>query len=437
MTSDATAATTLPAAPIAMERWRRYVDTVLIPLGLFVLSFVVYTWIKNGRHTDLDYFVPLADALLHGSLGLADAPSWLNEVVPRNDLFYVVYPPMPAFVVLPFVALFGPGFDQGWASIVVGAANVAIVYAVLRGMGVARRERVILSLVFAFGTIVWYSAAAGSSWHFAHVVATACMLLAIRACQLDARPALIGLLFGAAVMSRLPLLLAAPFFLAYVVDRVQRDQEDPPNDTPFGSLLALRPRFRDRAIDLRAVFDYGWPLAAGVGVWLVLYLAYNYLRFGTPFENGYALIPGLLDEGQYHDGFFSIVNIPRKLYALFLTTPAEVGEFPWIQPHGLGGLSILLTTPLFLWSVKARRPDWFNLGAWASVGLILIPILLHADPGGLQFGFRYAQDFYPFLFLLTVRGLGGRLSFEAWIAIAVGFLVNLWGMGATYFDWFA
>jgi len=50
------------------------------------------------------------------------------------------------------------------------------------------------------------------------------MLLAIRACQLDARPALIGLLFGAAVMSRLPLLLAAPFFLAYVVDRVQRDQ---------------------------------------------------------------------------------------------------------------------------------------------------------------------------------------------------------------------
>jgi hypothetical protein len=167
------------------------------------------------------------------------------------------------------------------------------------------------------------------------------------------------------------------------------------------------------------------------------YLIYNNTRFGSPFENGYALIPGLLDEAQYHDGFFSIVNIPRKLYALFLTTPAEVGEFPWVQPHALGGLSILLTTPLFLWSIKARRPDWFNLGAWVAVGLILIPILLHADPGGLQFGFRYAQDFYPFLFLLTVRGLGGKLSFEAWIAIAIGFLVNLWGMGATYFDWFA
>ena len=90
-----------------------------------------------------------------------------------------------------------------------------------------------------------------------------------------------------------------------------------------------------------------------------------------------------------------------------------------------------------LWSIKARRPDWFGLGAWLAVGLILIPILLHADPGGAQFGFRYAQDFYPFLFLLTVRGLGGRIGFEAWLAIAIGLAVNLWGMGSTYFDWWA
>ena len=39
------------------------------------------------------------------------------------------------------------------------------------------------------------------------------------------------------------------------------------------------------------------------------------------------------------------------------------------------------------------------------------------------------------LFLLTARGLKGRISFEAWIAIAIGVLINLWGMGSTYFDW--
>ncbi len=180
----------------------------------------------------------------------------------------------------------------------------------------------------------------------------------------------------------------------------------------------------------------GLPLALGLAVPVIGYLVYDFLRFGSFLQTGYPLIPGLLEESQYRDGFFSIVNIPRKLYALFLTSPVEVGEFPWIQPRRLGGLSIVLTTPLFLWALKARRPDWFGLGAWSAVGLVLIPILLHADPGGLQFGFRYAQDLYPFLFLLTVRGLGGRLSVEAWIAIAVGTLINLWGMGATYFDWF-
>ena len=123
------------------------------------------------------------------------------------------------------------------------------------------------------------------------------------------------------------------------------------------------------------------------------------------------------------------------MYAMFLSAPSQVSGFPWIQSRHLGGLSILLTTPLFLWSIRARRPDWFNLGAWVSVGLILIPILLHADAGGEQFGFRYAQDLYPFLFLLTARGLGGRISVEAWIAIGIGVLINLWGMGSTYFDW--
>jgi hypothetical protein len=132
-----------------------------------------------------------------------------------------------------------------------------------------------------------------------------------------------------------------------------------------------------------------------------------------------------------------VVNIPRMLYAMLLTAPVQVPGFPWIQSRELGGLSLVLTTPLFLWALKARRLDWFGVGAWASVVLILIPILTHADPGGAQFGFRYAQDLYPFLLLLTVRGLGGRISTEAWIAIAIGGLVNLWGMGSTYFGWWA
>ncbi len=431
MTLDADRRTD-PAADPAADR-ADLIDGVLIPAGLFLLAWAVYAWLNNGREAHLDYFVPLADAFLHGRLGLTEMPSNLNELVPFNGLAFVVYPPMPAIVLLPAVLLFGPGFDQAWASILLGAANVVVMHALLRGMGIARRPGVVLALVFAFGTIVWYSAQAGSSWHFAHVVATFFMLLAIRACQLDARAGLIGLLFGAAVISRLPLILAAPFFMAYVADAAHREATG--DRTVFGSLLVARPGALEARPSLQRFLDRGGLLAAGAALPVVGYLIYNYLRFGSPLQTGYGLIPGLLQETQYRDGFFSVVNIPRKLYALFLSAPAQVNGFPWIQSRHLGGLSIVLTTPLFLWSIRARRPDWFNLGAWVSVALILIPILLHADAGGEQFGFRYAQDLYPFLFLLTARGLGGRISVEAWIAIAIGVLINLWGMGSTYFDW--
>ena len=71
------------------------IDSVLIPASLFVLALAVYAWLNNGREAQLDYFVPLADAFLHGRLGLTEMPSNLNELVPFNGLAFVVYPPMP------------------------------------------------------------------------------------------------------------------------------------------------------------------------------------------------------------------------------------------------------------------------------------------------------------------------------------------------------
>jgi hypothetical protein len=432
--------TPLAGRPAPSGPWVRdpngIIDRFLIPTALFVVAWAAYAWISHARSANLDYFVPLADAFLHGRVGLTEAPSYLNELVPSGTgLYFVVYPPVPAIVVLPFVWVFGVGFEQAWASILFGALNVVLVSQIIRAMGVSRSVRIVLSLVFAFGTVVWFSAQAGSSWQFAHVVATLFMFLAIRACQLDARPGLVGLLFAGAIFSRLTLVLAAPFFIAYVLDRAVREADG--DGTPFGWLHADRPPFWRTRLRVRDAIELAAPAVGAVLALGACYLAYDQLRFGTLTENGYALIPGLLQEEQYRNGFFSVVNIPRKLYALFLSAPIQVQDFPWIQSRRLGGLSILLTTPLFLWSIKARRPDWFGVGTWGAVGLVLIPILLHADPGGAQFGFRYAQDVYPFLFLLTVRGMGGRISFEAWIAIAIGFLVNLWGMGSTYFDWWA
>jgi hypothetical protein len=403
----------------------RLVDLALIPGLLMLVAWYGYAWINHGQKQNLDYFVPLANAFLHGKLGLDQGPSWLNELIPSaNGLFYVVYPPAPAIVLLAPVAIFGPTFQQEWASFFLGAASVGLVALILGRLRLERGLRVVLTLVFGFGTIVWFSAEVGSSWHFAHVVATFCLLLAIAGCAWDSPTWLIGLAYAGAVLSRLPTAMSLPFFVAYFVDRAIRAQTG--DTTPFGSLRATAAELRLPPV--RPFLALAIPFGVAAAVPLGMYLAYDAARFGSPLQNGYALIPGLLQESQYQHGFFSVYSLPRQLYAMLISVPQQVGDFPWIRPYKLGGLSIVFTTPLFLWSIRERSREWFTVGCWVAIALTLVPVLTHADPGGMQFGYRYAQDFYPFLFLLTVRGLRGRLSFEAWLAIVIGFAVQAWGI---------
>jgi hypothetical protein len=418
-------------------RWLagRSIDSrsLAVALALMVIAFVVYSFVNHDRRASLDYFVPLANAFLHGQLGFETAPpsGGYNELVPFGGQLYVVYPPMPAVVLMPFVLLFGTGMDQARVSILFGALNVALAMWVALGVGARRSSAVVLAIVFGFGSITWYSAQAGTSWQIAHVLALTFALAAIGSAVRDGHPWLIGLLVAAMGLCRLPMLLGAPFFLAYIFHRAARSQAGSSGfgTAHDGALSAIR------SVSLRRLAVVGAPFALCLTAPLVLYLLYNAARFGSPFETGYALIPGLLQEFQYKDGFFSVVNIPRKLYAMFLSAPVEVQGFPWIQSRELGGLSIVLTTPVFLWAVRTRGRDLFTLSAWLSVALVMIPVLLHADPGGVQFGFRYAQDVYPFAFVLVARALATGISFEAWLAIGVGLLVNAWGMGSAYFAW--
>jgi hypothetical protein len=432
-------ATPAPETELRAGTWTAPNAGVLLPLTLFALALLVYGLINNGKAVNLDYFVPLADSFLHGRLDVTEHPPWLNELVPFNGLFYVVYPPAPALLLLPFVALFGPGFDQGGASLLIGAANVALMTNLLQRMGFSGRTWVILSVLFGFGTIMWYSAQAGSSWHFAHICAIFFLLLAIRDAVTGGPTWRMGLFLGLATLSRLPVVMATPFFLAAIAYWTTRSTEKE-GETPqpvFGTVTVEEARARVSEIDRPTFLRLAFWFFAGLLIPLWLYLIYNLARFGNPFTTGYDLIPGLLQEHQYRYGFFSIHSTGRNLFALLLQPPRQVDDFPWLKPSSLGGLSLLLTTPAVLWAIRSRAPNWFNLGAWLAVGLISIPVLLHADPGGVQFGYRYALDFMPFLFLLAARGIRTRLSFEALLAIGISLLVNIWGMWAWYTGWIA
>jgi len=411
---------------------------IAVLAALVAVAFIWYSFINQGHRASLDYYVPLADAFLHGRLYVIAHPSYLNELVPYGGHYYVVYPPAPAVLLMPLVAVFGNTFDQARASIALGAVDVALAAAVAyRVVGPRRWIWVLFAIMFGFGSTVWYEVMSGNSWHFAHVCATTFLLLAIIDVQHDGPPWRIGLLLGCAVLSRLPTALAVFFFLGYFAWRADGQNRVGRAAETFAALGGRAGTILSSKLDWRQFILDSLSFGFALAIPILVYFMYNEARFGSPLQQGYSLIPGLMQEYQYRHGFLAIESIGRNLYAMLLNVPKQIESFPFVQPRNLGGLSIFLTTPAFLWAFRAHRPSWFMVGAWLSILGIIVPLLLHADPGGAEFGYRYAIDFYPFIFLLMIHGMRGRMNAERWAAMALCFLVNIWGMYAVMTGWLA
>ncbi len=401
-------------AAVAGARWRPS-RNVAIAAGLGALAAAVYLYASSRDRENLDYFVRLADAMMHGRLYLTEAPSWLTELIPRDGVWYVAYPPMPAVMLIPFVALLGVDLHQQVASAIFGGIGVGLTYLVLCRFALEERVRVLLALVFAFGTCFFYTAEAGNTWYLSHVVAvvfaTAALLLALE----RRLPLAVGVLLGLAVLSRLPVVLTAPAYAALLVG------------------LGWPPRLpADRPAALRSAILFG----AGLAVPLVVLALYDVARFGSPFELGYSLIPGVLQEPYYQQGIFSIAYIPRHVYAILFQSWKYGDDFPWITPSWWG-LAVPLTTPLFLWLLKARWRDPRVAWSAVGVGLALIPLVTHGNVGFTQFGYRFSLDLQPLLFvvLATVfeRGMP-RLAVVAAVLSIAACTYGAWAIGAGYVD---
>ncbi len=373
------------------------------------VTLAIYLFTASREATALDYFTRLADAFLHGQLFLTDHPSWLSELIPHDGVCYVPYPPMPAVLLMPFVAVFGTGFPQQDASCLFGAAGVGLAWLMLGRFGLSTPVRALLTATFGLGTDLWYITVTGTAWYISHATAVMFAVAAV-ILALDRRwPWLCGLLLGLATLARLPVGLGAPFYLALLLG------------------LGWPPRLPRGAWEgaIRTTIAF----AAGLAVPMAFYAVYNLARWGTPVDLGYTSIPGVLKEPYYQQGILSIAYIPRHLYAIFLRSWNFVDHPPWLQPSWWG-LSLFLTTPLFAWLIRARRSD--PLTAWAAIGiaLTLVPIITHGNIGFTQFGYRFALDFQPLLFVVLARVFAGGISRAAVVAAAASIAINAYAVWA-------
>ena len=67
-----------------LVRWLRVHPDLGGALVFGLLAAGVYLFTSDRDRQELDYFVRLADAFLHGRLYVTEAPTWLNELIPAG-----------------------------------------------------------------------------------------------------------------------------------------------------------------------------------------------------------------------------------------------------------------------------------------------------------------------------------------------------------------
>ena len=475
-----------PPADLRLARW--------LVGGLIVLGALVLYAVSNPQHWNTyNHFVWQADAFLHGRAWFP-YPVYAGGDLPENWYFQDVYPlagadgtfagrvllpfpPLPAIVLLPFVAIWGLATDQEAVAIGLGALGVGLAWWSLGGLGLRTTVRAIATGIFATGTVWWWATTVGSTWYLAHLVATDVALVAVgvalrrdpraaedrlgggpdqpgadagapdppprrldrlraAALPLDRWQVLAGLLLGIAVTARLPMILAAPF-LAFVGG---------------GGTIPRR------------------VLSAGLGGFLpvAVLVGYTWLTSGSVLHPGYDYQYQLEVEGYPALGYhadWAVEDpryIPGNLGIMLGSLPVVL---PDVMPNTLGvypdvplctapgaqrslfdpacplavpvdiGTSLLLSAPgllLALFAFRWRGRSRIAAGSLIAVLLIAAFNLAHFSQGWVQWGYRFSLDFLPFLLPMVALGAArrgdGHPRLLAYALLVAGALVNLWGI---------
>jgi hypothetical protein len=414
----------------------------LVPLALSLLAAFVYLASNPHRPNIYDHFVWQAEAFLDGRHALrwpvpgADGNWYLHDIMPLLDQpgFGVIpFPPLPAIVLMPLVAVWGVATDQSVVAALLGGLNVGLAWVVARRLTREPVVALLATLFFGFGTVHWYAAMLGSTWFYAHVLAVTLALLAIAIAlatdneeralaglaPLGRGRALLrqfgaGIALGLSALARLPVIFGSPFLL-YVGGG--------------GSFLRR-------------------ALVAGVGaaIPVTLLLAYNLTTTGHLLHPAYEYLyrveytprPDLIN----HDW---LIQDPRYLpqnAAIMLTWPPDIRPecgldglldpaCPLIAPNPLA-MSLLLTSPAYLLIVPVLIHAWRRRlvqgAALASLAIALFN-LMHFSQGWVQFGYRFSNDFAPFALVLVTLGIA-RLGVRPLTVGLVGasIVINAWGV---------
>lgn len=376
-------------------------------LPIFLLFFAIFSGTLNYRAAIFindKHFSSLAQSFINNDLFLSPINLPSGDYADYMAKQYLFYGPMPSIMLIPFVLAFGKEFPQNFLSIV-GILIVYIsIFLISRKLKVSKEDSIWLANFFAFGTVFYYLTLVNISAYLAQVVGTTFVILALLAYISRRNWLLVGILIAAAGVTRFTLFGASIFFLYELLKNKNRNSK-------------------------RKLLLFIAPIILSI---LVIGL-YNNRRFHSPFETGYRYNVTLRTyplNTNLDYGLFNIRHVPANLYTFLLKGPDSVKEegkafilkFPYLKVDGWG-LTILFTSPLFIYLIRAKKFD-YTVPATATIIILLIPSLLYFGIGFSQFGYRYSLDFLPFLFLILISAFSRGLPPFAKFLIFVGVIFN-------------
>jgi hypothetical protein len=406
-----------------------------IELALLAGSFAVlaaFSGPRFYRQSHAPHFIYQADAWLHGQLHLRVPPPDNNDWARVGGRWYVSFPPGPAILMLPGVALFG--FEYVDVSFTVGfaALNVLLLFLVLERLRKAsesprtREEDAVLALLFGFGTVAFCCSVRGEVWFTAEVLGVTATCLYVLAAHRAAHPLLAGLAWSFGAVTRAPLVFSSVFFAAELVA----------SGEPLGQAGRRAATWTDPVRWRKAaLFALGAAPLLAFAAWT------NWARFGSPTDFGHAHFwNNRVNADIQRHGLFSLHYLPKQLRSAFLLLPRfENGRLRY-DPDGM---SLFVTTPLFALLIWRSLP-WGRLRAagreaspprprarlapalWLTVAATALPGFLYQNTGYVQFGYRFSLDYTPYLFLLLAVATPA-LSRWFWALGLAGVAVNAWG----------
>ena len=460
-----------PGKPAASRRLELLLGTWKGAVVLYLAFAGAYLGASGPRlrqHSQYNHYVYLAEGWLHGRLALAGPPpnenDWAKvdvlvlkdgrtvkgtyggrggpadrfypltgksttipsgDIVSRGALRYVSFPPFPALLMLPFVAIWKLAFNDVLFTALWAAMNPVLLFYLLRDLaarGLTRRTPVDdlwLTAMFGVGSVYYFCSVVGQVWYTAHVVTVSASIGFAWASLGAERPLRAGLFTGLALASRPSALFMSVFFLFEAVVATGAWRPATAAEGPSGRTLAWWKRLEpNRALVVRLA-RFAAPLAA---IQLILY-AHNWVRFGQPFEFGHRYLNIQWQDRIQHFGLFNYHFLSRNLAAALVLLPRILTHFPFVK-ISQHGMSLLVTTPALAYTVAPAEPSRLRAPLWATVLITSLPTFLYNNSGYVQLGYRFSLDYM--VFLMMILAVGNRPISRLWKGlILVSIPINL------------